>query len=367
MTEPHRKFKILIVDDTAENIHILMEALKTDYAIVAATNGEKALRLALSDPSPDIILLDIMMPGIDGYEVCRRLKQDVRTKHVPVVFITALTDEEDEAKGLALGAVDFITKPFRPSLVKMRVHNHLELKNHRDHLEAMVRERTRELALTQEVTIEAMASLAETRDPETGGHIKRTQNYVRLLAQNLRQLPDYAPLLDSDKTIEMLYLSAPLHDIGKVGVPDAILLKPGKLAADEYEQMKKHTIYGRDAILIAQAKLGDSSFLHHAAEIAYTHHEKWDGTGYPNGLAGDAIPVSGRLMAIADVYDALISKRVYKPPFPHTKAVRIIAEGRGTHFDPAMVDAFLGIEGQFRLVALQFADHEEERMNLAAQ
>lgn len=355
-----KKNKVLIVDDTTENIQVLMETLKDVYAIVAAKNGEKALQLAQTSPTPDIILLDIMMPGMDGYEVCEKLKADVRTKDIPVIFITALAEEEDEAKGLGLGAVDYITKPFRPGLVKARVHNQIELKRHRDQLEELVQERTQELALTKEVTIESLATLAECRDPETGGHIKRTQNYVRLLGEHLQSHPRFAPQLDA-KIVDLLYLSAPLHDVGKVGVPDAILLKPGKLTAEEFEEMKHHAVYGRDSLAKAEEKLGGNSFLRLAREIAYGHHEKWDGSGYPQGLKGDDIPVAARLMAVADVYDALISRRVYKPPFPHSKAVGIIAEGKGTHFDPDLVEAFLELQEAFRQTALQYADYDEER------
>ncbi|GAB7078422.1 response regulator [Megalodesulfovibrio paquesii] len=358
------RHKILIVDDTVENIQVLMETLKDDYAIVAAKNGEKALTLALAEPRPDLVLLDVMMPGMDGYEVCARLKQDARTKAIPVLFITALSEEEDEAKGLALGAVDYITKPFRPGLVKARVHNQLELKRHRDHLEELVEERTRELALTKEVTIESLATLAECRDPETGGHIKRTQNYVRLLAEAVENHPRFGPALNKD-IIHLMYISAPLHDVGKVGVPDAILLKPGKLTPEEMTTMKLHTRYGRDTLAKAEDRLGGNSFLQCAKEIAYGHHEKWDGSGYPEGLAGEAIPLSARLMAVADVYDALISRRVYKPPFPHAQAIDIIQEGRATHFDPDLVDAFLAIQDDFRKTALEFADYEEERVLLS--
>ncbi len=355
--------KVLIVDDTPENIQVLMETLKKDYAIVAATNGYKALQMAVKDPLPDLILLDIMMPGIDGYEVCAQLKDDDKTRNIPVIFVTALSDAGDEAKGLSLGAVDYITKPFNPSLVLARVHNQLELKRYRDSLEDLVKKRTHELQLTQEVTIEAMGALAEYRDPETGGHIRRTQYYVKELAMRLQQHEKFSDFFDDD-TIERLYHSAPLHDIGKVGIPDNILLKPGKLTDEEFEKMKEHTIFGRDTIKVCERRLGHNSFLRYAREIAETHQEKWDGSGYPYGLQGNEIPISGRLMAIADVYDALISKRVYKPPFPHEKAVKIIIEGKGTHFDPDMVDAFLEITEQFREIALEFADHDEERAML---
>lgn len=355
-----KQYKALIVDDAAENIQVLMETLRGAYAIVAAKSGEKALALALTEPRPDIILLDVMMPGIDGYEVCRRLKNDVRTKDIPVMFITAMSEEEDEAKGLALGAVDYIAKPIRPGLVKARVANQLELKSHRDHLEDLVLERTRELALVKETTIECLATLVEYRDPETGGHIKRTQNYVKLLARLLLEHPRFASQLD-DETVELLYISAPLHDVGKVGVPDSILLKPGKLTDEEFVEMKKHTTYGRDSLIRAENKLGGNSYLRCAAEIAHGHHEKWNGSGYPEGRAGEDIPLSARLMALADVYDALISKRVYKPPFPHAKAVSIIAEGKGRHFDPDLAEAFLKNQDAFRRIALDFADFDEER------
>ncbi len=248
--------------------------------------------------------------------------------------------------------------------MKARVRNHLEMKRNRDHLEEVVAERTRDLALMQEVTIESLAALAEYRDPETGGHIRRTKNYVLLLARYLMEHDRYLDVLN-DTSVDLLYKSAPLHDIGKVGVPDSILMKPGKLTGEEFEEMKKHTIYGRDAILTALKRLGENSFLRFAREIAESHQEKWDGTGYPHGQKGDEIPVAGRIMAIADVYDALISKRVYKVPFTHAKAVAILREGRGTHFDPVMIDAFVALQEEFRKVALEHADYEEERLALA--
>jgi len=353
---------ILIVDDTETNVDILVATLGSAYEVSVALDGPTALE-AVTEARPDLILLDVMMPGMDGYEVCRRLKADESTASIPVIFLTALTDARDERKGLQLGAVDYITKPFNPDLVKSRVRNHLELKRHRDDLERLVAERTRELTLTQEVTIECMASLAEYRDPETGGHIRRTQRYVEVLAERLQDHPRFREYL-TDETIRLLHQSAPLHDIGKIGVPDAVLLKPGALTDAEFESMKRHTVYGRDALEASAKRLGDYSFLRMAKEIAGTHQEKWDGSGYPEGLAGEDIPVAGRLMALADVYDALISRRVYKAPMPHAEAVAVIREGRGTHFDPDMVDAFLEIEDRFREVALAFADFEEERENL---
>ncbi len=357
---PSDKQKVLIVDDTPENIQVLMETLKEDYAIVAAINGEKALKMAAAEPAPDIILLDVMMPGMDGFEVCKKLKADKHTRDIPVIFITALTEAAEEAKGLALGAVDYLNKPFNPDLVKARIRNHLDLKRYRDRLETLVKERTRELALTQAITIESLATLAEYRDPETGGHVKRTQNYVKALAVQLKGHPRFRDEL-TDDAIEQLYRAAPLHDIGKVGVPDHILLKEGRLTDEEFEEMKMHVIYGRDALRVTEEKMGKNSFLKYVREIASSHQEKWDGSGYPEGLKGNHIPLSGRLMALADVYDALISKRPYKPPYPHEKALEIITEGRGTHFDPDIVDAFIEIGGTFRNIALTFADFDEER------
>ena len=360
--DEERMFSVMVVDDTEVNIDILVETLGDDYDVRVALDGETALE-DLAEESADLILLDIMMPGMDGYEVCRILKEDPATRDIPVIFLTAMTEEQDEAKGLSLGAVDYITKPFSPDLVKARVFNQLELKKHRDHLQELVDERTRELEVTQEVTIYSLASLAETRDPETGGHILRTQRYIRALA---RQLASRAELSDSlDETvIDLIYKSAPLHDIGKVGVADSILLKPGKLTDEEFTEMKNHAAYGRDALRVAEEKLGANSFMQYARQIAYTHHEKWDGSGYPCGLKKEEIPLSGRLMAIADVYDALISKRVYKPPFSHAKAMAIIQKDSGTHFDPVMVENLMIIEDEFKQIALTLADSDEERAAL---
>ena len=365
------KCSLLIVDDTETNIDILLETLSSiTNDIAVALDGMAALDTARQSP-PDLILLDIMMPGIDGYEVCRRFKADPALCDIPIIFITAMSEIDNKTRGFELGAVDYITKPFEVVEVRARVKTHLALQQVRDVLarqnellEIKVRERTHELAMTQEVTIESMAALAEYRDPETGGHIQRTKNYVRVLARRLQNQPRFKDIL-TDEVIELLYLSAPLHDIGKVGIRDHILLKPGKLTDEEMEEMKRHTVYGRDALKVAADKLGDNSFLRFAMEIAYSHQEKWDGSGYPEGLKGEEIPVSGRLMALADVYDALISKRVYKPPFTHQRAVEIIRQGKGAHFDPGMTDAFMEIQEDFRQIALRFVDFEEERITLA--
>ena len=367
LTQQAERPTVLIVDDTPENITLMNGLLKDRYRTRIATNGTRALAAAQLAPKPDLVLLDVMMPDMDGYEVCRRLKADAATAGIPVIFLTAKSEVEDEQRGFDTGAVDYITKPISPPIVLARVQTQLALKAAADFLrdknaflESEVARRTREVQVVQDVTIMAMASLAETRDNETGNHIRRTQNYVRALARRLQSNARFAPQL-TDATIDMLYKSAPLHDIGKVGVPDAILLKPGKLTPEEFEVMKRHTVLGRDAIVAAENLIDQpSTFLRTAREIAHYHQEKWDGSGYPDGLSGEAIPVSARLMALADVYDALISRRVYKPPFPHEKAVAIISEGRGRHFDPDMTDAFLAIADQFRDIAERYADSEED-------
>ncbi|GAB2176777.1 response regulator [Dongia sp. agr-C8] len=358
---------ILAVDDAPVNLSLITGLLKSHYRVKVANSGEKALRIVHSDLPPDLVLLDVMMPDLDGIEVCRRLKEDPRTRHIPVIFLTAMTKSEDERIGLEAGAVDYITKPISPPILLARVRTHLQLKAGQDflkdknaYLESEVFRRTREVQAIQDVTILTMASLAETRDNETGNHIRRTQHYVKALALKLRDHPRFAGYF-TDHVIDLLFKSAPLHDIGKVGIPDKILLKPGKLTPEEFEIMKTHTTLGRDAIEQAERQLGTPvEFLKLAKEIAYSHQEKWDGSGYPEGLSGDGIPVSARLMAVADVYDALISRRVYKPAFTHERAVELIAEGRGKHFDPDVTDAFMEIREEFRTIAKKFADTDGE-------
>ena len=360
-TAPSRPL-VLVIDDTPQNLSLMRDLLAPHYTVKLAPSGARGLEIAAATP-PDLILLDIMMPDMDGYEVCRRLKAMLGCSDIPVIFVTAITDTQNEEKGLALGAVDYITKPISPPIVLARIRTHLQNKLARDFLksknaflESEVNRRVAEVGMIQDVTILAMASLAETRDNETGAHIRRTQHYVRKLAQALQSHPRFSTVL-TDAMIALLFKSAPLHDIGKVGIPDAILLKPGKLTDEEFTIMKTHTTLGRDAIVVAEKHLdAPNSFLRYSREIAYSHQEKWDGSGYPQGLSGDAIPVSARLMALADVYDALISKRVYKPAFSHEKAVDIIVQGRGTHFDPAVVDAFIPIAEGFREIANHFSD-----------
>jgi putative two-component system response regulator len=369
MPDESKKDTILIVDDTPENIALMSSLLKGTYKTKVATNGKKAIQVASSDDPPDLILLDIMMPEMDGYEACRHLKSNPKTVDIPVIFLTAKSQIEDEQMGLELGAVDYITKPISPPIVLARVKTHLQLKKVRDFLkdkneflEQEVARRTKEISNIQDVAMMAIGSLAETRDNETGNHIRRTQHYMRLLSVRLKDHPNFKHYL-TDENISFLFKSAPLHDVGKVGIPDSILLKPGKLTPEEFEIMKTHTTLGRDAILAAEQHLDTpASFLIFVRELAYYHHEKWNGTGYPEGLSGDDIPISGRLMAVADVYDALISKRVYKPPMPHEKAVAIIKEGAGAHFDSDVVDAFLDVADQFYEVAKKYLDSEEDVM-----
>ncbi len=357
---------ILVVDDSTENLDVLGELLLPAYRVRAANSGRRALRIAASDPKPDLILLDVVMPKMDGYTVLARLRQDPRTRDIPVIFVTAMDATEDEERGLDLGAVDYITKPLRPSIVLARVHAQLELKRARDwlrnqnvFLEAEVARRMAENQLIQDISIHALARLAETRDAETSNHLRRTREYMRTLALKLRNHPRFASFL-TDRNVQLLAKSAPLHDIGKVGIPDHILLKPGRLSPEEWEIMKTHTRLGSEAIEQAERDAERPvEFLTLAKEIACYHHERWNGGGYPEGLVGDAIPISARLMALADVFDALISRRAYKPPMSHGQARDIIAAERGRHFDPDMVDAFLAHFDEFRAIAERYGDHDE--------
>jgi putative two-component system response regulator len=373
-----KEFTVLVVDDMPDNLRLMSDLLKDVYNVKVSRSGETAIDIVNSNIQPDLILLDIMMPEMDGYEVCSHLKSNPKTEKIPVIFLSSKNEVSDERKGFELGAVDYITKP----IVLSRIKTHLEMKKLHDmlrdennimkkmqdflrdqnnFLESEIKSRTLEIIAIQDVTIHAMASLAETRDSDTGNHIRRTQFYVKVLAEKIRNHYRFSSFLNDDKVIEMLFKSAPLHDIGKVGIPDKILLKPGKFEPYEFEIMKTHTTLGRDAILQAERELGiEVPFLKYAKEIAYYHQEKWDGSGYPEGLAGDSIPISARLMSLADVYDALISRRVYKDGMSHEKAVKIIADGKGTHFDPDIVEAFLVLQDEFKTIAARYADSDED-------
>jgi putative two-component system response regulator len=365
MNEEQKKI-ILTVDDTIINIDVVKGILAKDYLVQAATSGKMALKI-IEKQKPDLILLDIMMPEMDGYEVCQILKSKESTKNIPVIFLTAKSEESDEAKGLALGAVDYITKPISPPILKERVKNHLILQESKkvleqqnEVLEEKVVQRTLQLSELQDVAMVAMGALAESRDPETGNHIRRTQRYVKVLAIEVAKYDKYKDFLTPD-VITSMHKSAPLHDIGKVGIADSILLKPGRLTDEEFAVMKKHTTYGRDAIAAAELSIDTAdNFLIFAKEIAYSHQEKWDGSGYPEGLAGEDIPLSARIMAVADVYDALISRRVYKDAFSHEKAISIIIERKGSHFEPFLVECFLAVVDDFLQISKDFADKDEE-------
>jgi cyclic di-GMP phosphodiesterase len=354
---------ILVVDDTPENLAVVGDLLQPEYRVRAAKSGARALEVARTEPRPDLILLDVMMPGMDGYAVLERLRRDALTQDIPVIFVTGRDGQEDEERGLLEGAVDYITKPIKPAIMMARVRAQLELKQARDLLRdqnadlgAEVARRMGENQLVQDVSIHALARLAETRDPETGNHLRRTQGYVRALALRLRSHPRFSEFL-TEHNIEVLAKSAPLHDIGKVGIPDRILLKPGKLTAEEREIMKDHARLGSEAIEQAEQDAEKPvEFLALAKEIAHWHHERWDGSGYPDGLAGDAIPISARIMALADVFDALTTPRVYKRSIDFAQARDIIAEGRGSQFDPDMTDAFLEIYGEMVAIATHYRD-----------
>ncbi len=352
---------ILIVDDEPVILASMSKVLAPSYSVRAANSGGRALTVAGTDPRPDLILLDVLMPGMDGYSVLSRLKEDPTTRDIPVIIVTAMEAEEDEEKGLALGAVDYITKPIKPAILLARVKNHIILKQVRDFLrdknaflEAEVARRMEENQIIQAVSIRALAHLAEIRDPETGDHILRTQSYIQVLATRLQGHPRFNDTI-TDHFIDLLTKSAPLHDIGKVGIPDNILLKPGKLTDDEWAIMKTHSELGARAIEQAERDVERPvEFLTLAKEIAHWHHERWDGSGYPDGLAGDAIPISARLMTIADVFDALISARVYKPAMPFEKARDIITDERNRQFDPDITDAFLACFEEFVVIARKY-------------
>lgn len=356
--EHARPREILIVDDEAVNLSVLSKVLTPHFVVRASKKGEDALSNASVEPVPDLVLLDIMMPGMDGYEVLTKMRAAPKTRDIPVIFLSALNADLDEEKGLRLGAVDYITKPFKPAIVLERIRTHLELKEARDRLknqnewlEAEVNRRVRENQMIQDVSMIVIAQLAETRDADTANHVLRTRAYVDIIARRLLTSSKYADELK--RSLERIVKASPLHDIGKIGIPDAILLKPGKLSPEEFDVMKTHCRIGGGAIrrAIANAEIlkedrpADTTpssllFLEEAETIAAFHHERWDGTGYPNGLKGDEIPLSARIMALADVFDALTSDRPYKSAWSVDEAVAYIREQRGGHFDPDIVDAF---------------------------
>jgi len=351
MSNLAEKQTILVVDDAPENIDVLNGILSDTYKIKAATNGEKALKIAFSDSMPDLILLDIMMPGMDGYEVCRRLKEDSRTEHVPVIFVTAMGEVENEKHGFELGAVDYITKPVSPPIVKARVHAQLMLYDMNRVLEQKVIERTAEICAlnveiedTQKEVVFTMGAIGETRSKETGNHVKRVAEYSRIFAVHYGLPEDEANLIK---------MASPMHDIGKVGIPDSILNKPARFTPEEFEQMKKHAELGYEML-----KHSTRPILKAAATLAYEHHEKWNGKGYPQGLVGEDTHLYGRITAIADVFDALGSDRCYKKAWEDEKIFALFKEERGEHFDPKLVDIFFEHLDEFLEVRSKYRDAE---------
>ena len=353
---------ILVIDDTPGNLSLLNQLLREHYRVKLANSGPRGLELAAMAP-PDLILLDIMMPDMDGYQVFQRLQSDPATRRIPVIFLTAKVGAEDEERGLAMGAVDFIHKPIAPSVVLARVRTHLQIRHWQTFLEDKsawlqqeVESRVSEVFRLQEATIRVMVSLAEFRDECTGNHIRRTQDYVRLLADYLSRQPRDAGFLTPEQ-IDRIAKASPLHDIGKIAIPDHILLKPGRHTPEEFAIMQTHSVKGESMLLRSLHEMGgDNAMLRFACQIARSHHERWDGGGYPDGLAGEAIPLAARLMAVADVYDALRSRRPYKKAFDHAEAVDIIVQGKGSHFDPLLVEAFLALQGVFSEIATKLAD-----------
>ena len=345
------KATVLIVDDTPENIDVLHGILSKDYSLKIATNGSLALKIAAASP-PDLILLDVMMPGMDGYEVCTRLKENEETRRVPVIFVTSRDDVEAETRGLALGAVDYITKPINAPTVLARVKTHLALYDQQRHLEGMVRERTADLEksnLSLEETrlaiITRLGRAAEYRDNETGLHVIRVGHLSKMLSLASGF---------SDARAEILFHASMMHDVGKIGIPDSVLLKPGKLTPEEFDVIKTHPRIGAEII-----GDHDAGLLVMSREVAMTHHEKWDGTGYPLGLKGKDIPVVGRIVAIVDVFDALISRRPYKPPWPTGKTLDYVRNSAGIHLDPELVQLFLERVDEVQHIMNRYGEPEE--------
>ncbi len=333
---------ILVVDDVPDNIDILTEILRDDYHIRVATNGEKALNIVYSDAPPDLLLLDIMMPGLSGLELCRRIKSNPDRRKIPVIFVTAMSSVEDEKLGLDTGAVDYITKPVSPPIVLARVRTHLALYDQARELERMVHQRTRELNISRLQIIRRLGRAAEYRDNETGNHVLRVAHYSRLIAETYGLGP---------KAAGNIFCTAPMHDVGKIGIRDSILLKPGKLDGDEWEVMRQHPSIG--ARIIGKH---ENEMLETARIIALTHHERWDGNGYPAQLKGDDIPLEGRIVAIADVFDALISVRPYKKAFSIEDSLKIMDVEDGHHFDPSLMLAFRKALPAIRKINEEYAD-----------
>jgi len=350
---------IFLVDDNITNLTMGRNVLSGHYNVATVDSGQRMLKM-LEKNIPDMILLDVEMPEMNGYDAIKIIKSKKETQNIPIIFLTAKSDSESELEGLSLGAIDYIIKPFSPPLLLKRIETHLlvesqkeELLNYNKNLQSLVDAKTRTVLELQNAILRAMAELVENRDDITGKHLERTQSYLSLLIKAIANHPLYKDEI-SGWNIDLVLLSSQLHDVGKIVVKDEILKKPGKLTNEEFSEIKKHAIFGEKIIDKIKRNATEHEFLEHARIFATTHHEKWDGTGYPRGLKGTNIPLQGRLMAIADVYDALVSDRPYKMAFAHEDAVKIILEEKGTHFDPDLVDIFIGISDKFKEVANSF-------------
>lgn len=361
--------RILVVDDNDMNRDLLSRRLQQQNCLVTdVSNGEDALQ-TVREHDFDIILLDIMMPGINGFQVLEELKSSTEFRHIPVVMISALDEMDSIVKCIEMGADDYLPKPFNPVLLKARVSASLEKKRLYDqekiyrqqledynlHLEERVQEQVEQISSAQLATIFAMSKLAESKDPDTGAHLERMREYCKAIAIYLSRQPDHASQVNST-FVSGIYAASPLHDIGKVGIPDSILLKPGKLTDEEWQVMKQHPVIGANTLRAVHGQYPDNALIRIGIEIAECHHEKWDGSGYPYGLKGEAIPLSARILALADVYDALTSERCYKDAFDHKSCRETIIASKNRHFDPVVVDAFLAIEGEFRKIRDEFSD-----------
>jgi len=357
--------RILIVDDSPDNLRLLTTVLKHAGLVARpVTSGRQAIKAAEADP-PDLILLDVRMPEMSGVEVCRRFKQDERLRDIPVIFISGLQGSDDKVEGFRAGAVDFVSKPFQEHVVLARIKTHLrlrrlqvELESHNLQLERRIAEQVKAATASHLTTIFALAKLAEVRDDDTGQHLERVQVFSRMLGERMREMGLHLAQLTGD-FIENLYQTASLHDIGKVGTPDSILSKPGKLTIEEFAEMRKHCVLGARTLAAVLERHPDNQFLRMGVEVARSHHEWWDGTGYPDGLQGTALPLSARIVALADFYDALTSKRCYRPAFSHEDTCRLIQTGNGTHFDPDVATAFANLDGEFHRIRREMRDRNE--------
>jgi putative two-component system response regulator len=349
----NEKELIMLVDDNPTNLRNGINVLSNKYSVATAPSAEKLFNL-LENNKPDLILLDIDMPVMNGYEAIKILKAKDETKDIPVIFLTGKTESGDELEGLSLGAVDYITKPFQPPLLLKRIELHLlvkkqtaELKNFNDNLQKMVEEKTQNVLELQDSLLKTIAEMVEYRDDITGDHIERTKRGVEILLEEIERSGLYKEET-KNWNANLLLQSCQLHDVGKISISDNILKKPGKLNAEEFEEMKKHAVFGEEIIEKIESMTKESNFLKYAKIFAVGHHERWDGNGYPRKLKENEIPLLGRIMAIADVYDALISVRPYKNSFTHEEAVAIITEGSGSQFDPLLVDVFIRTADKFK-------------------